>query len=1453
MAESGVTQRVAAILAADVAGYTRLMADDETATIDALDAARAVFIEQTQANQGRIVDTAGDSVLSVFETTAGAARAAMAIQARLGEINAPVPEPRRMLFRIGLHLGDIHEKTDGTIYGDGVNIAARLEGLAEPGAVMVSDVVQGALRDRLDVAFADAGSHEVKNVKNPVRAYRVLAEGETAPVVPGRRHTSVLILASAALAVAAVIAIALWPTSESPPAPMLTAQGMPTDDPILAMPTGPAIAVLPFEDLSEGADNDYFANGLTEDLIVGLSRFPSFLVIARNSTLRYKGQSVDVREVGRDLGARFVVEGSVRRADDELRVAVHLVDGRDGTELWAEKFDRDLSAASVFEIQDEITAKIAGTIGDASGIVARTDIAALRDKRPENLSAYECWLRLIAYYDAVTPEGHLLVRDCATYAVEIEPDYATGWLALGFMAMDEHRFGLNPEPDSMDRSISAFRRAIEIDPNSQTARQGLAEALFAAGKVDAFLVETERAIALNPNASQSLAALGNKLMWAGHLERGMALTEKAAALNPYHPSWYFFTYSAYHYLNRDYERSLAATLKIEWLDFHWTQMLLAANFGQLGRGDEARAAVTKLLELYPSYANDAWQEYQNWNLPMDARERFAEGLAKAGLDIAITEPVPGAPTRPVIAVLPFDSMSGDADHQFFADGIAEDIITRLARFPDIGVIARNSSFQYKGEAVDVRSVAEELGATYVLEGSVRQTQNDIRVIAQLLDASDGTHVWAETYDRDLTAGSIFEVQDDITERVVGAIASGDSAISLAMIESAKTKAPSELASYECVLKAYEYWRVITPDAHLEARNCLERVIGDEPHYATALAALAGVTSDEFVFGYNPLPDLAPSLDRALAYSQQAVDADPTSATAHWNLARAAFFRHNMPLFRSEAERGVELAPSDTFILAGAGHMLAYSGSWEKGMALMAKAIALNPHHQTWYHFPQFYDAYRQGLDEDALAAALRITMPGFFWTHTVLAAAYGQLGMAGEAAGAVETLRTLYPGYTVETLQQHMQVWNFEDALIARMADGLRKAGLPEAAPEAPSRPVIAVLPFDSMSEDPTHQFFADGIAEDIITRLARFPDIGVIARNSSFQYKGEAVDVRSVAEELGATYVLEGSVRRSENDIRVIAQLLDAGDGTHLWAETYDRDLSAGSIFEIQDDITDRVVGAIASADSIIAMAVTGASAGKAPADLASYECVMRAMDYWRVITPAAHLLARTCLEHVISEEPDYAQAYAVLAGITTDELFGYNPQPDLAPALDRALRYGERAIDLDTTSGWAHWALGRVLYFRHDLEGFRSEAERAVALAPNEAMLLGGVGAHLCYSGSWERGFEILERAIALNPHHQTWYHIPYFYDAYRQGHDKDSLAAARRMNMPGFFWKQLMLAAAYGQLDMASEATGAVATLRELYPGYTIQMMIEFHTMWNFEDDVIARMADGLRKAGLPENAD
>ena len=305
MSGTDLKQRLVAILAADAAGYSRLMSLAECGTVAALDVARSVFRAQTEANQGRVVDTAGDSVLAVFETAAGALNAALGIQAQLTEPHKDTPVERRMQFRIGIHSGDVMEKDDGSVYGDGVNIAARLQALAEPGQITVSDAIHGAVRGKVSATFVDQGEQQVKNIEHPVRAYRVQVGEKAEPAT-----------ASVAKPLAGEID--------------------------LSLPDKPSIAVLAFANMSGDPEQEYFTDGITEDIITELSRFHSLFVIARNSSFTYKGKAVDVRTVSKELGVRYVLEGSIRRAGNRIRVTAQLIDAITGNHIWAEKYDRVL-------------------------------------------------------------------------------------------------------------------------------------------------------------------------------------------------------------------------------------------------------------------------------------------------------------------------------------------------------------------------------------------------------------------------------------------------------------------------------------------------------------------------------------------------------------------------------------------------------------------------------------------------------------------------------------------------------------------------------------------------------------------------------------------------------------------------------------------------------------------------------------------------------------------------------------------------------------------------------------------------------------------------------------------------------------------------------------------------------------------------------------------------------
>jgi TolB-like protein len=406
----------------------------------------------------------------------------------------------------------------------------------------------------------------------------------------------------------------------------------PEEDPLLALPTGPTVAVLPFENLSRDPEQEYFSDGLTDDIITALSRFRNLFVIARNSTFRYKGQSVDVRQLNRELGARYVLEGSVQRAGTSLRVTAQLLDAKDGTHLWAETYDRELSASNIFAVQDEITEQVVATIGSTHGVISRARVAEVRKKPTDRLDAYEWVLKVGTYYrdnwDAIE---HAKIRDGLERVVKSDPDYADAWACLASIYTDEHRFNFNPRPDPLDRALEAARRAVATEPTSQLAHQALAEAYFFRHELDSFFAEVERALAINPNNATVLAILGRSLHLAGD-ERGVDLVRKAMALDPLHPTWFNIPIAAYHFQRGEYEEALVATRKIDLPGNFWTHIYLAGIYAELGRESEARSAVEELLRLYPGFNTEKLiGEARKSNVSDDRIGRWVAALRKAGL------------------------------------------------------------------------------------------------------------------------------------------------------------------------------------------------------------------------------------------------------------------------------------------------------------------------------------------------------------------------------------------------------------------------------------------------------------------------------------------------------------------------------------------------------------------------------------------------------------------------------------------------------------------------------------------------------------------------------------------------------------------------------------------------------------------------------------------------------
>ena len=585
MSPTEFRQRLAAILAADVCGYSRLMAQDERATVDALDAARAVFGQHVEANGGRVVDTAGDSVLAVFDTASGAVSAAIAVQGELARLGEATPEDRRMRVRIGVHLGEVIEKADGTVYGDGVNIAARLESLAPPGGVTISAAVEGAIRGRVGARFADQGAQSVKNIPDPVHAYQWVG---ASPQHLGRA------------------------------APAST-KGTMADY---------GIAVLPFDNLSNDSDQEYFADGIAEDLLTALSKFQRLMVIARNSSFTYKGCAHDIRRVGSELGVRYVLEGSVRRSGNRVRITAQLIDAATGNHVWAERYDRDL--ADIFDLQDEITRTIAGAIVPE---LSKAEQERVRRKPLESLDAWDLYQRGLWHLWHYTREAYPEAKRLLGAAIALDPDFAPAHSHLAVCILSGVINMLGESPQALPAARDAALRALALDKKDPVAHFVLGRISTQMGDHDAAIISLETAIRLNPSLAQAHYGLGNALTMSGRPEQAIEKLEMAARLSPHDPSMWAFQVvhaAALLLMNRlDEAEAIARASTRHPTSTFWTYATLASVLGHLGRTDDAREALAKLLELKPDYSDALVKSiYRGAHPRMSAVQ---EGLYKAGM------------------------------------------------------------------------------------------------------------------------------------------------------------------------------------------------------------------------------------------------------------------------------------------------------------------------------------------------------------------------------------------------------------------------------------------------------------------------------------------------------------------------------------------------------------------------------------------------------------------------------------------------------------------------------------------------------------------------------------------------------------------------------------------------------------------------------------------------------
>ena len=615
-------------MSADVEGYSRLMSLDETDTVNTLKSYREKISRSVLSHYGRVVDSPGDNILAEFVSAVDAVKCALEIQDEIKECNASLPNDRKMVFRIGINLGDVIADGD-RIYGDGVNIAARLEGLATGGGICISGNTYEQIQNKVPVGCEFIGKQSVKNITNPVPAYRIWKDPDATACtvnIAGERKSKKTVLTVATVAVILLGGGALFmkyqPTSTSHP---------PRDDVARSLenlsPDKPSIAVLPFANLSNDADQEYFSDGITQDIITDLSKFRELAVTASTTVFEYKGKSPSIKELGDELNVKYILEGSVQKAGNQVRINAQLIDTATGNHIWAQRFSRPYE--DIFELQDEI---IETTVRKLAVKVHQTEQALAMHKSTGSLEAYDYYLQAYYHYFQRTLEGNMEARKLFQKAIARDPNYAAAYVGLAKARELAVNYGWTEFPNVvLQEALDLAKKAVRLDPSLASAHGELGYIYMRFGEYDLAKSELQKAIDLNPNDYVNYRHMGAVLLYSGHPEEALDWLKKYFEFDPDISAGGYMNIGIAYYLKGDTDKAIhwlkqAAT---KWPTFLGCHILLASIYGQTGQMDLAEAEKAKILSISPFFKLDFYgQAYQN----PDHREKIVAGLRKAGLN-----------------------------------------------------------------------------------------------------------------------------------------------------------------------------------------------------------------------------------------------------------------------------------------------------------------------------------------------------------------------------------------------------------------------------------------------------------------------------------------------------------------------------------------------------------------------------------------------------------------------------------------------------------------------------------------------------------------------------------------------------------------------------------------------------------------------------------------------------
>ncbi|MFA9419868.1 MAG: tetratricopeptide repeat protein [Gammaproteobacteria bacterium] len=1121
------------------------------------------------------------------------------------------------------------------------------------------------------------------------------------------------------------------------------------------------ILVLPFENQSSDPEQQYFSDGLTEGIIMGLSLFPALKVHSRHSSFAAADKKWSITKIGQEFQCLYVVEGSVRKSQGQVRISAHLVNTESGEQIWGKRFDNTVE--ETFSIEDAVTRAIVAAI---KGKIDITDQDIAIRKPARDMQSYDLLMRGKYHVNQFNREDNQIGIDLLLQCLEKEPDNAIIHITIYQAYITDWLSGWHhPRPEILDKAGHHVSRAIELGADIALIQASFAEYLAFTESWDSADVHNNRALQLNPNDPETLATVAAVEASLGNVDKALELADACQTLDPFHP-WIYWILGMAYYRGKRFDDALKAfknmAIPIDEIDA-W----IAACYERLGKHDKASTHLKLYLDIARQNMARFPETLEEWETLLKASPSFRPGegvdyhfeaLCDAGLKVFVESSTNTGPTDELhsIAVLPFDNLSGDPDQEYFSDGITESIILNLTLFPALQVKSRNSSFAFKQQIKSLGEISKALAVDYIVEGSIRKSDDRVRITVQLIEAGDGNQVWGKRYDA--TIGDIFDLEEELS-RSIAVTVTGRVESDLQRI--AITNNATHQQSYDLLLGGMFHCYKFTREDTVIAIDKLERCLALDPENVRAHALLYCCHVLNWMERW--VKDYEYAFQLAGECISKALQLDPEVGMVQMYYAMHMIFCRDYEAAAYHIEKALAMNPNDTDSLACKAFNLNAIGEFESALEIAKNCFHLDPYHP-WVEWILAESQLYCGYPEDSIHTILNANTSQSY-LRALLVVAYFK---TGDEASARQAMKQFQQGNQdsmlsmPKTRDEWTVYWSdnlpYRDTqMTENMIECLMKAGLCDEVENKKSTVdsdrqndsqedlhSIAILPFDNLSGDPEQEYFSDGITESIILNLTLFPGLQVKSRNSSFAFKQQIKSLGEISKELAVDYIVEGSIRKAGDHIRITVQLIEADSGNQIWGNRYES--NNDRLFELEEELSRQIAATVTSR---IDSDLQRIAISKSATDQQSYDLLLAGRYHCQKFTRQDTITALTYLQQCLEQDPHNVQAHSLLYACHTSNWMERWTK-DYKESFRLAGEHSRKAFALDPDNIFAQWAYAEFLIFCRENDKAAILIDKALAINPNDPELLATKAFNLIATGEYESALESAKTCYRLDPYH-------------------------------------------------------------------------------------------------------